>query len=137
VNAPVPEYNEDGYPTDESLTAIETFVGTPEALIEYATALLKVGSHTVEDGFDDWPQQVKRVTFVTGGWSGAESVLGALSYHTIFHRLFWESSHRGGMEIYEIPLSRWTEPTSLGRFDLPPNTAAADLQSTTKGTPPS
>jgi hypothetical protein len=119
VNAPVPEYNEDGYPTYESLTAIETFVGTPEALIEYATALFHGGYITVEDVVHHFGRAVKRVTFITNGWSGAESVLGALSHHTIFHMLFWESSHRGGKAIYEIPISRWTEPASLGRFDLP------------------
>ena len=48
MTAPVPEYDDDGYPTEESLTAIETFVGTPEALIGYATALFDGGHVTVE-----------------------------------------------------------------------------------------
>lgn len=119
MTAPIPEYNENGYPTEQSLTAIETFVGTPEALIEYATALFDGGYVSVADVVDDFGRDVKQVTFITCGWSGAESVVGALSHRTFFQMRFWHSSYRGGKDVFEIQTEHWQTEGPLGRYDLP------------------
>jgi hypothetical protein len=42
------------------------------------------------------------VEFVTGGWSGNEDCLGALRSNVMIFALYWESSHRGGMEVYRL-----------------------------------
>lgn len=39
-------------------------------------------------------------TFVTGGWSRNEDLLCALRQNHVIHALYWQSSHRGGKEVY-------------------------------------
>ncbi|QNE48606.1 hypothetical protein F1C58_16225 (plasmid) [Glaciihabitans sp. INWT7] len=111
-------FDSDGYPTDESLEAIETFVGTPKDLVAFAAQMFDGGSVSITDVVDDFGRDAKQVAFVTCGWSGAESVIGALSYRTGFHLFFWHSSYRGGKHVYEIPADRWDVVTLLARFDL-------------------
>lgn len=53
------------------------------------------------------------VTFVTVGWSGNEELLSALQ-GSVFDMRFWESSHRGGKQVYHIPLDSWDKPAYLG-----------------------
>jgi hypothetical protein len=115
VTAPEAIYDEDGYPTDESLKAIETFVGTPKDLVAFAIELFQGGFVSVADVVDELGRDAKQVTFVTRGWSGAESVIGALSYRTGFHMQFWHSSYRGGQEIYSVPNDRWESETFLAK----------------------
>jgi len=38
----------------------------------------------------------------TGGWSGNEDMLGALSDNAVFWLLHWRSSRRGGHYVFEI-----------------------------------
>lgn len=38
----------------------------------------------------------------TGGWSGNESLIGAMIENVMFWALFWESSKRGGHYMFEI-----------------------------------
>jgi hypothetical protein len=43
----------------------------------------------------------------TGGWSGNESLIGALEKNWMFWSLFWVSSKRGGHYSFEINLDLW------------------------------
>lgn len=46
---------------------------------------------------------VRILSFVTGGWSHNETVMYALQAHKrVAHALTWVSSHRGGLHVYEI-----------------------------------
>lgn len=43
-----------------------------------------------------------RMKFVTGGWSGNESIIRAVNENIQIGKQAWLSSHRGGLHVYEI-----------------------------------
>lgn len=99
-------YDGDGYPTDAALERLEHFEGTPLEMAEYVKSLMKMGGAKIEDFTDDWGRPRKRLTLVTMGWSGCESVIGVL-HKTLFHFAYWQTSERGGLYTYEIPMLTW------------------------------
>lgn len=108
--------DEDGYPTDEALDHLSSFTGSTEELVAYVRSLMHNGSSLLEDFTDDFGAPEKRLTLVTGGWSGCESVIAALS-ETMFQVLFWESSNRGGKHTFTFTPDQWAMrlPWSLPR----------------------
>ncbi|MBW4096253.1 MAG: hypothetical protein HIU81_13270 [Acidobacteria bacterium] len=102
-------FDADGYPTDKALEALEAFTGTPLQFLDAATALFNGGIVRVNPGKNDFGQDVLNVSFVAGGWSGCESVIGTIK-QTLFHTLFWAASHRGGLHEYEIETTMAEEP---------------------------
>lgn len=104
----------DGYPTDQALDRISTFTGTAEEMAGYVQSLMHNGAAKVEDFTDDFQRPGKRLTLVTGGWSGCESVIGAL-HETMFHFMGWESSFRGGKHTYTFSLPQWAMPFAWGK----------------------
>lgn len=98
--------DEDGYPTDAALDRISTFTGTAEEMAHYVQSLMHNGRATLEDFVDDFGRPEKRLTLITCGWSGCESVIGAL-HETMFQMMFWESSFRGGKHTYTFSLPQW------------------------------
>lgn len=95
------------YPTEEQLKNIEEWdLKESEALGEYVCNLWH---------FSDWAEfrEVKKneygrdyreLRLATAGWSGNESIISALHKNTMFFMLCWQSSHRGGLHIYHIPM---------------------------------
>ncbi|WP_422759143.1 hypothetical protein [Paenarthrobacter sp. C1] len=98
--------DEDGYPTDEALDHLRTFHGTAEELVAYVRSLMHNGRSMLEDFTNDYGRPEKRLTLITGGWSGCESVVGAL-HETMFHLMFWESSFRGGKHTFTLRPAQW------------------------------
>ncbi len=47
-------------------------------------------------------KNVLRLKLHTYGWSGSESIIGALMDNAMFWMLFWKSSRRGGHHVFEI-----------------------------------
>lgn len=60
------------------------------------------GAVEIKDIENEMGEKMKEVRFITGGWSGNESILSAV-IGTWFHHVCWESSHRGGMMIFHVP----------------------------------
>jgi hypothetical protein len=110
--------DEDGYPTDAAIDRIGTFTGTAEEMANYVQSLMHNGRATLEDFTDDFGRPGKRLTLVTCGWSGCESVIGAL-HGTVFHLLAWESSFRGGKHTYTFSLPQWEMSFDWGNPDQP------------------
>ncbi len=90
-----PTFDRDGYPSDETLETIEKwdfrdwkgfvrFLGC--AFSRYGRFELK--GCTLE--------------MATGGWSGNEDVVYAFQKNFILHSQMWESSHRGGLHVYDL-----------------------------------
>lgn len=97
-----PTFDRDGYPTDETLLEIEQFPHEegPYAFLEFVQ---KVWSdYGVIRGIPG--EDKTRIEFVTGGWSGNESIIQSME-RNIFFPLHWQSSHRGGLHVFEIPLN--------------------------------
>ena len=38
----------------------------------------------------------------TGGWSGNESIIYAMRENYVLWATLWESSHRGGLEVFDV-----------------------------------
>jgi hypothetical protein len=56
--------------------------------------------------YHDWDKgsQVYRYNISTGGWSGNESIIGALQSNSLLWALTWVQSRRGGHYIFEVAL---------------------------------
>ena len=89
-------FDNNGYPTDESLEYIETYQGDYEDLLqEVALAFTDYGTYTNYN--NKW-------CFATGGWSGNEMIINALESNHLFWALCWQASRRGG--YYEFIVER-------------------------------
>lgn len=110
-----------GYPSDYAMDAVTYFQGTPHELVGLVQSLWRPHDLIDMKQMDDprWGEPCMEVTFITGGWSGNEDLLSALSQNDFQHQTnfawkYWESSHRGGKEVFRIPLDDWEKDKYLG-----------------------
>lgn len=103
------------YPTDEAITFIEQFRGSPHALTTLVTNLWQLTDVTVTNVVDDLDRHAKQVVFVTGGWSGNEAIIEALN-STSYRMLGWESSERGGRHVYRFSNGFWDDAKVIWPF---------------------
>lgn len=97
-----PEFDRDGYPTEATLEAIKQWPHTDFAgLMDFCGEAWH------------WPDcwerlfNGRRIEASTGGWSGNESIINALSENEFFFwTLCWQESKRGGHYVFELPESR-------------------------------
>lgn len=88
--------NMDRYPSDIELKTIAKWDS-----LDFKGLFKFVQSIWAEYGFIKiWG---KKVTMVTGGWSGNESIIGAMQDNTVFWMTCWQSSKRGGQYIFQFP----------------------------------
>lgn len=89
-----PTFDADGYPSDETLDAIElwSIEGKLAEWLEFCESSWNKHYGAVR-------HQGQEVEFVTGGWSGNESVLSAMPNHPFYYSC-WLSSHRGGLHRF-------------------------------------
>ena len=93
-----PSFDRDGYPTDETLKAIETWD------ITQAVAL----PHYLASSWNTTYGKVEEVrpglwTFATGGWSGNESLLAAMRQSVAWGLLHWDSLYLpGGLQVIAV-----------------------------------
>lgn len=93
---PHPTFDADGYPTDETESAIRTWDFRDAAdWLEY------VSESWNQDYGRLWHQDGK-LHLATGGWSGNESIVRAMRKNYILWSMLWESSHRGGLEVLRL-----------------------------------
>lgn len=124
MTEPAELIDDDGYPTDEALDHLRAFTGTTEELVAYVRPLMFNGRTVLEDFTDLFGRPEKRLTLITGGWSGCESVVAALR-ETMFHVMFWESSFRGGKHTFTFSPAQWEMSLS---WALPAATAQAPTE---------
>lgn len=98
--------DQDGYPTTAELRRLRNWAGSLPEMIEYIRSLWWQ---------PDWGFVYKypSLELHTGGWSGNESIIGALE-DTFFWYVFWEKSERGGH--YWFKLTEWPEGAHWGRI---------------------
>lgn len=102
-----PEWKDkDGYPTEEALKKVETWECINH---ESATELLKFVHSLWEypEYFQKFDEH--RYSLITGGWSGNESLIGALNSNRIFWALCWYRSERGGQHDFVLPGAKEVE----------------------------
>jgi len=91
-----PTFDRDGYPTEETLRAIREWSHRDmRGLMEFVC------------GAWEYPDYAKLtegcMELVTGGWSGNESLIGALQENRMFWMMCWLKSERGGHYWFELP----------------------------------
>lgn len=91
--------DKDGYPTEEELKTIRkwTILKPVLDLIEYIREIW----WQPEWGFKLKGKKVITLELHTGGWSGNEDIVNALSQSMFWH-LYWEKSCRGGHHYFTI-----------------------------------
>lgn len=102
---------DDCYPTDESIAAVEAAFKTARIDGKEAAAFMMrelpkcaqnccASCHIMDDTVHKRP--IKRIEFSTGGWSGAEQLMGLIE--TRFEmKQFMFSWQRGGHYVFEVP----------------------------------
>ena len=94
--------DEDGYPTEETLTAIELWPFNDTKglwrLVQDTWWMPDWGFGPVIKGSNG----EALLGISTGGWSGNEDIIVALRDNHIFWMFYWESSHRGGHYEFRV-----------------------------------
>ncbi len=87
-----------GYPEEHELQKIQDWPMKDgwEKLFEY----IRERWRYADDGFFSRTKQIYSLS--TGGWSGNESIIGAMSENLLFWSICWLSSERGGYYIFEV-----------------------------------
>ena len=83
----------DGYPTDETLERIRNFDPCKDDVYEFVEYLC---DNWVNGYPPRWNKKRGTLQLSTGGWSGCESVIGALQKNSLFWMLYWYQSRAGG-----------------------------------------
>jgi len=124
-----PTFDENGYPTDETLAAIRLWDVT--TAVDAIACMDFVGrawkwpdwgweKETGWRGPDSWRSRTEtRYRISTGGWSGNEDLISALEDNLTVQMLGWHSSRRGGHYEYRFP------EDDDGVYGLPRSAAAA------------
>jgi hypothetical protein len=94
--------DDDGYPTDETLTLIRKFGSIGEATPNWALLLAFCTSIWRYPDYVEISEDGRRFVFATGGWSGNESIIEALQGNGFFWILCWFQSERGGRHVFEV-----------------------------------
>lgn len=100
------ELDADCYPTNESLQAIVEWQGSARDLLDAVGKVWNLRSwgweeRTVPDELRPG-RFVRRYNISTAGWSGNESLIGAMQENTLFWIIAWVQSRRGGHYIFEV-----------------------------------
>lgn len=99
--------DEDGYPTDRALEAIEKWhwddIPGWFKFIEGLWAYHDFGWNEKDEPHDwDKDKIVHRYYISTAGWSGNESIIRAMQKNEMMWHLNWVQSRRGGHYIFEL-----------------------------------
>lgn len=105
-----PTFDADGYPTDETIEAIEKWPYQDAAgCLDFARAAWHWPDWANEDitaheaGVLRANPGERYARFATGGWSGNEEIIAALKANGMVRSLTWQLSARGGLHIFQYP----------------------------------
>ena len=102
-------FDRDGYPTDEALLHLEQLANPAETL-DYARELWNRAYGSAGELLKPSENAVvhakpgeRHLRLATGGWSGNESVIGALKANILVWAFTWQLSASGGLHIFKYP----------------------------------
>jgi hypothetical protein len=111
--------DDEGYPTEWGLRLVRNFSGTPNQFVDLLGKLWRWPSFISRgERMNDEGKLVMRLRLATGGWSGHEEIISELG-GTFFSFRFWQSSHRGGKHVYDVPKADWDTVSQLGALTGP------------------
>lgn len=91
------------YPSDSDLERIEKW--DCKSFADLAP-LIEFVYDRWNEHYGDAKREGRILTLVTGGWSGNESIVGAMRANYVFWSVCWVSSERGGKYVFELPEKR-------------------------------
>ncbi len=94
-----PSFDRCGYPTRETLQAIEDW---PFEKLSDLLPFLKDAWRYPECVREGQRSGIKVIELVTGGWSGNESLISALNRNFLIWSLCWVCSYRGGLHAFDF-----------------------------------
>lgn len=101
--------DDDGYPTEEALIALQNWTDTPRNLINnILDPIFCRGAGITVEETRIHDRDMTQVSLVTGGWSGCETAIGVIERSML--GCYWEASHRGGLHVYNIPTDDYDRP---------------------------
>lgn len=84
------------------------FAGTVRAFLAWLQHRLVYGGVIIGDPAPAEPPAgkllVRRVEMITGGYCDDEALLDRVQAGSMFSHMYWRSTHRGGLYIYEVPV---------------------------------
>jgi hypothetical protein len=90
-----------GYPDDNELEKISAWgVSDPHGWLQYCQSLWHWGDSMYRFKVDGKGEET--FEFLTGGWSGNESIIGAMEQNAVLWGLTWELSQRGGRHVFKF-----------------------------------
>lgn len=100
--------DEDGYPTELALARIEAWHWSDKkGWFDFIEGIWYLASWGWSAGYEDHEytkdERVYRLYISTAGWSGNESLIGAMKQNFMLWGTTWVQSRRGGHYIFEIP----------------------------------
>ena len=87
--------DKDGYPTEQELERVRSYDIVNGSLIEFMEYIKSIWQY--EDYFEFYQGKWH---ISTCGWSGNETIIGAMKQNAMFWMLYWEQSRRGGHYIF-------------------------------------
>ena len=97
----------DGYPTELMLEAISKWSLEDDFIVLMGSLrpYWQYNSFKKKEIFDFGVKKIE-YRLATCGWSGNESIIEALRENPTFWCLFWESSSRGGLHVFHLPVEK-------------------------------
>lgn len=89
-----PTFDANGHPSDETKIAIK------EWEFKDASGWLQYVREAWNHTYGTIWEEKGLVKMATGGWSGNEEIIIAMNENLALWGLLWESSHRGGLEVF-------------------------------------
>jgi hypothetical protein len=90
-----------GYPDETILKQIENWDGKDSK--EMIRWIYEAWNHDYGSITKKYINPAQTIyTLITGGWSGNEEVMSAITKNLLFDGLFWKRSERGGLHVYEV-----------------------------------
>lgn len=83
------------YPTEEELKTIREWPDNFWALMDYVKGVWWMPSW-------GWHEKDGLFSVSTGGWSGNEDIIGAMSDNIVFWSFCWLSAQRGGHYVFDL-----------------------------------
>ena len=116
MDAPEIEMDDDGYPTEESLTALKLWLDKAPLdqlgkyllgpflkfadICDYVTIDQEITQHEIKE----FGPKRSVITFHTGGWSGAESYLDVILSCMFLKMFYYDGWRRGGHHTFVVSL---------------------------------
>ena len=97
---PTPTFDSDGQPTEETLETIRQWPYPFTGLLDYVREAWRDDFGRTWVDVDEHKKPVLKLA--TGGWSANEDIARALRRNHMFRAALWQSSHRGGLDVYSL-----------------------------------